>query len=269
MTRCIDMSKSPNVGRVEPVTFKSELLDRRCNVFVYRPPGWRRGAGPILYLLHGKDGSETDWLYKGRIAETADRLTASGRIGRMVIVMPNDGLLGDGTFYSNWYDGTGRFEDYIIKEVVRQVERTLGGRANRSRRAIAGLSMGGYGAVTLALRHPGMFRAAASLSGAFEPLGRQWYRRVGRRAYGPADGAYRLSHSPNWLVRHSRAGKRVALHVNCGRSDLLIEQNRRLHRDLVGAGVEHEYVEFPGGHDWGYWTKRIVPVLDFVWRQLR
>jgi S-formylglutathione hydrolase FrmB len=251
-------------GRVESLVVKSRLLDRRCNVFIYRPRGWMCRRDAILYLLHGMYGTEADWVYKGSIEQTADRLIDAGQIRRMAIVMPNDGLSGDGTFYSNWQDGTGRFEDYIISEVLRQVETALGGRANRSRRAIAGLSMGGFGAVVLALRHPGMFCAAASLSGAFWPPGVEWFGGIGRRIYGPIEGRYRMTHAPGWLLRHRSASRRVALHFNCGKSDPLIERNRLLHRDLAEAGVRHEYVEFAGAHDWRYWSRHVVEVLEFV-----
>jgi putative tributyrin esterase len=212
-------------------------------------------------------GSEVDWAYKGRIGRTVDRLRGAGRIGPMIIAMPNDGLMGDGTFYVNWQDGTGRFEDYMVGEVLPEVERALGVVVNRSRRAIAGLSMGGFGALALALRHPGLFCAAGSLSGAFEALRRPGQRALGRRIFGRAGGDYWRQHDPAWLVANRRASRRVALHINCGRADGLIEANRRLHQRLEALGVAHEYREFPGAHDWGYWPRRIVPVLEFVWRR--
>ena len=261
------MGSGARSGRIEALMFASRVLGRRCNVLMHLPARWGRGAR-ILYLLHGMYGSEVDWVYKGAIGQTVDRLRLAGRIGPMIVAMPNDGLAGDGTFYVNWQDGTGRFEDYMVMEVVREVERGLGVVVNRSRRAIAGLSMGGFGALALALRHPGLFCAAGSLSGAFDALHRPGLSALGRRMFGRIGGDFWRQHDPAWLVANRRASRRVALHINCGRADGLIEANHRLHQRLEALGLEHEYREFPGGHDWGYWRRRVVPVLEFVWRQL-
>ena len=261
------MTAEGQAGRVEAVMLKSRILNRRCTVLVYKSPGWQRGRGRLVYLLHGMHGSEIDWVYKGGVHETADRLVHEGRLRPLAIVMPNDGMDTDGTFYTNWYDGSGRYEDYFVKDMQPRVEEYLGFVGGRSRRAIAGLSMGGYGALALGLRHPKLFCAAASLSGAVEPVGREQLGGQARRMFGPRRGEYCKQRDPAWLLAARRSARTVAVHVNCGRDDFLIEPNRRFHQRLVESGIKHEYKEYPGAHTWPYWRKRIVPVLAFLERQ--
>jgi len=235
--------------RILPVTFLSKTLKQRRNVLVYLPPDYAstRRHYPILYLLHGMHGSEIDWVLKGKVHLTLDEMIGSGRIGPLLVAMPNDGLYDAGTFYVDWYDGTGRFERYFLREVMAEVSSAVRVRRGRNSTAIAGLSMGGYGALTLSLRHPGMFCAA------FGP----------KR---PEGVSYRKVRDPRHLVTLPRT-RSVALHLNCGRSDFLLQQNRKFHALLERIGRDHEYMEFPGGHTWDYWQRHIVEVLLFVDRQ--
>lgn len=255
-------------NRLRFVTVDSKLLGQRRNVLVYLPPGYAPGRRryPIVYLLHGGMGSELDWVFRGKVHATLERLIAAGTIAPMIVAMPGDGLYAKGTFYVDWYDGTGPFEKHFLQEVLPAVERGFRVRSDRGSRAIAGLSMGGYGALTLSLRHPKVFCAAASLSGVTMPLNPEVWGAWARRVFGPLRGAgadYRRQRDPRYLVT-CRSNRDVALHLNCGKGDFLIQLNRKFHRLLERLGRPHEYVEFEGKHDWAYWAKHVEEALAFV-----
>jgi len=266
----VRLPETDPLERIVPVTFLSRQLKQRRNILVYLPPGYAaaRKRYPILYLLHGRYGSEIDWLLKGKVHLTLDSMILQGEVVPMIVAMPNDGLYDTGTFYMDWYDGTGQFERYFLNEVVREVETAFRTASTRSGRAIAGLSMGGYGALTLALRHPRTFCAAASLSGVTMPISPKLWGAWARRVFGPlrGDGAkYRKQRDPRYLVTLPATGS-VRLHLNCGRSDFLLQQNRKFHRLLQRIGRQHEYMEFPGSHNWKYWSRHVREVLLFVSR---
>ncbi len=108
---------------------------------------------PVVYLLHGLNGSESDWTEKkGDAHLTVERMAAEGKLPECIVVMPSDGGYGHGTFYMDWYDGTGNFEQYIICDLIPFIDSTYRTIASREGRAVCGLSMGGYGAVMLALK---------------------------------------------------------------------------------------------------------------------
>ncbi|MBY8978165.1 esterase family protein [Rhodobacteraceae bacterium NNCM2] len=143
----------------------SKALGHPVNVTVYQPEGAAPPGGwPVITLLHGLGGNDQDWHKLGNIVETLDRMIGAGEIAPMVAVMPDAA--------SSWYvnsaaiGGPGDYETAIAAELHAWVEETLPVRKDRGGRAIAGLSMGGYGALRLALLHPLRYAAVASLSGA-------------------------------------------------------------------------------------------------------
>jgi putative tributyrin esterase len=258
-------------NRIRPVTVRSKILGQRRSALVYLPPDYLRSRKryPILYLLHGGGGSELDWVLRGRVHVTLDRLIRAGCIRPLVVAMPNDGLYAAGTFFTRWYDGTADFEKHFLNEIVPAVESQFRIRSG-NHRAIAGLSMGGYGALALSLRHPQLFCAAASLSGVTMPANSAILGRWVWRVFGPEKGRgaqWRKQRDPRHLAGR-KASRSVALHLNCGTDDFLRQLNRKFHRLLTRIGRPHEYLEFPGGHDWKYWSKHIEEALLFVDRHL-
>ena len=143
----------------------SPALGKSLSVKIYVPASEAPSAGwPVLYLLHGLGGSERDWVELGSIQATLDRMIRSGRIRPMMVVMPGAG--------SSWYvdsanlGGPGNFESAIGDDLPRAIEARYPVSGNASQRAIAGISMGGYGALRIALKRPENFAAVASMSGA-------------------------------------------------------------------------------------------------------
>jgi S-formylglutathione hydrolase FrmB len=146
--------------------FRSATLQRSWAYNVYLPSGYERSSlsFPVLYLLHGNGGTRDDWVQKGRIQRTADSLIARREIPPTIIVMPDAGV--------SWYvDRREKMETAIIRDLLSDVEQNLRALKSRDGRLIAGLSMGGYGALRFALKYPEMFAAAALLSPAiYDPL---------------------------------------------------------------------------------------------------
>ncbi|WNQ11839.1 alpha/beta hydrolase family protein [Paenibacillus aurantius] len=254
-----------------PVPFFSSTLFRRQTCFVYLPPGYESSDQhyPTIYLLHGLYGSESDWTQKGGAEATLDRLLAAGELRECIVVMPNDGGYGHGTFYLDWYDGTGNFEQYITDDLVPFIDshyRTLPAPESR---AIGGLSMGGFGAFYLALRHPELFGAASSLSGAIGSPSLLSFKDYSRsefpRMLGPVTGPYARERDLARLVeQRAKEGALPQLHFTCGTEDYLYPLSCGFKVHLEGLGVGHEYTEYPGAHTWDYWSEHLPETLRFM-----
>jgi S-formylglutathione hydrolase FrmB len=235
------------------VEVESKALGRAMAVNVLLPDGYDAAPErryPVIYLLHGYGGDYREWERVGVVEEAAG-LAA-------IIVMPE----GDQSFYVNHHEKLlERWEDYITQDVVGHVDasyRTIPGREGRG---ISGLSMGGYGAVVLGLRHPDLFASVASHSGALGVL-RSEIRNEGiaRRIaeiYGPEGSQARKDYAIYDLVRALPQEKRPHLYIDCGSQDFLLEDNRAFVKELSGLRVAYEYREVPGGHDFAYWKANV------------
>jgi len=152
-------------GTVTEFEVDSAAIGRPVPVAVYRPDG--DGPFPVLYLLHGYGGGHRDWVNAGAVETTADTVFVEAGVAPMLIVMPGVG--------NSWYvDGgaTGRHGAWataITTELIPEVEARYPTLSSRADRFVAGLSMGGYGALHLATQRPDLFRAAAAFSPAIFP----------------------------------------------------------------------------------------------------
>ncbi|HEX6971367.1 MAG TPA: alpha/beta hydrolase family protein [Limnochordia bacterium] len=250
----------------------AELLDSptlggRRPYLVVLPPSYHVSEEryPVLYLLHGMHGCEWDWLLKGRVHDRASSMMAAREIREYLIVTPSDGLAGAGTFYVDWHDGSGRYASYLAHDLVDHVDAVFRTIPHRRARAVAGLSMGGFGAFYLALRYPERFGAASSHSGAlYLAVPPEW-----ERAFGPENTPARRERSLYHLAEAFRPGGPQAalcprLRFDCGEEDYLLDGNRALHTRLQELGIEHTYVEYPGAHTWDYWARHVPETLRFA-----
>ena len=242
---------------LEFVTVKSAALRRRADVTLFVPPVARMERDlPIVILLHGVYGSHWAWALKGGAHLTAARLIAAGTLPPVALLMPSDGLSGDGTGYVSQAGLDA--ERWIIDEVPALARLLVGGCTERSPLLIAGLSMGGFGALRLAGKYPRRIAAAAALSAVTEAEqldGLMEESRAGWSAL-PADCSVLAALT-------GASGRLPPLRIDCGRDDPLLEANRALHRALERAGVGHLYGERPGGHDWPYWARTLEDTLAF------
>ncbi|MDF2722076.1 MAG: putative esterase [Paenibacillus sp.] len=255
---------------VHPVPFFSGALFARKSCFVYLPPSYESSEQPypVVYLLHGMYGSESHWLVKGNAEQTLDRMIADSQLRECIVVMPNDGEYGHGTFYIDWYDGTGNYEQYIMEDLIPFIDANYRTVAARTHRVVGGLSMGGFGAFSLALRHPETFGAAASLSGALGSISKLPYHDYSRsdwaRMIGPQQGEYAKRHDLSLLSEKRQAEPdRPALYFDCGKDDPLFQLNMLFRHQLQTIGYPHEYAEFEGAHTWEYWTEHLPDALLF------
>lgn len=292
--------QSAPTGSVVSDSFWSQSLGIRKRLLVWLPPSYASQPAkryPVAYYLHGAQGDESNWTANAGLATTLDSLVRSGA-PEMIVVMPD----GDDGFYSTWnylgdYAGCQRnrppdaepaatycvpwphYDDYIARDLVGWVDTTWRTLADRRHRGIAGLSMGGYGAITLALAYPDVFSAAASHSGvlapavgsarAMVPEGRFELDRI-RASYHqslwPFLGAVFGKDSIGWASRDprqlaARAWERrrtlmPALMIDCGIEDPYVVQSRSFRDALVRFGVPHIYKEHSGAHTWDYWRRQ-------------
>ena len=215
---------------------------------------------PVLYLLHGYGGDHRNWV------DLTNLLTFSAQLG-LIIIMPDAA--------NSWYVNSAgqpndRYEDLIVKDIRKLVEQRFA--ADTSRSAIAGLSMGGYGAIMLGLRHPKLFRFAASLSGALSiPGGIEFPERNRaeralanlKEVFG-TDESFRRRHDPLYLYKTTTANTLPYLYFVIGTNDgftTFLPAHRSLTDSLRSYGARYEYHETPGGHNWKYWGKEIRPLL--------
>ena len=302
-------SPSPaNTGTVRTEKFASAALGVDKQYLVYLPTGYDaqpQARWPVFYYLHGLMGDETNWVKLGHLD------AAAGALGlQAIVVMPD----GDDGFYANAvtgidYDqcmetGAGLFlpdqqphrttcvrkrdyETYIVKDLIAEVDRRFRTIATREGRAIAGLSMGGFGALELAMRHPDLFAAAASHSGVDALLYAGPFPYRGGKVelvtdvkhwgatYGPIgtwirgifgdDLANWKQHDPASLVAALQPGA-LALYLDCGTEDgfMLNHGAAYLHDLLLARKIDHEFFLGPGEHDFSFWVARLPKSLAFL-----
>jgi diacylglycerol O-acyltransferase / trehalose O-mycolyltransferase len=247
-------------------------------VRVLLPAGYRQDSGqryPVLYLLHGASSDYRSWTRYG----DAEAITARAPL---IVVMPDGGADG---WYTNWYIGDRsvqpRWETYHVGELVPWVDATYRTIAARRGRAVAGLSMGGYGALSYAARHPGTFVAAASFSGALEVgSSNAWGQRSANearwRAHLPISIASRLRSLALVELRTGdgrpgpldRRGTKPGCDA-CALERFLLRGNVRLHQRLRALGIRHVWHDYgPGTHDWPYWRRDLRETLPDLVRVL-
>lgn len=241
------------------IDFYSDVLGRNQRMEVILPPGPApEGGFPTLYLLHGMTDDCTIWLRRSSIERYADAR-------KLAVVMP-DGMLG---WYADARAGE-RYFSFVSEELPALALRMLPGLAQtRARRFVGGLSMGGYGALSCALRRPELFSRAISLSGALDAAALPGLDRgqAGARfwadRFGPAEA---ISGSENDLFRAAEIcpGPRPAVWMWCGTEDFLYEMNLRMRDHLQKLGYALDYSECPGEHDWPHWDREIQRALDWL-----
>lgn len=266
-----------NMGKsMEGKIVKSTIMGKDVKYTIYLPAGYETSerSYPVVYLLHGYSDDDTGWLQFGEINRLADKAIADGTIPPMIIVMP-DGFV---SFYMNSYDGKEKYEDFFVKEFMPKIEKDYRIKTQKRYRGIAGLSMGGYGSMNLALRNPDLFAAAAPLSGAFYDDNTiinmdeaNWTRAYGQLYGRDLKATDRLTktwqeNSPIKIVETKSAEelKKVRYWIDCGDDDFLTKGNCLLHIALTEKKIPHEFRMREGGHTWDYWRTGIIPALEFI-----
>lgn len=259
----------------ERLIVESNVLQHKVSYSVYLPPDYSTATRwyPVVYLLHGFTGCEIDWIQYGQIDRLANAAIADGTIPPMIIVMPD----ADSTWYINDVSGKSRYEEMMVSEFIPEVERKFRIRGTKEFRGIAGLSMGGYGTLVLAMRHPELFSAAAGLSAAIitdeEFAGRLKNDRWGFNSlFGPMRGdtlpEHWHHHSVLKMAETSDAAKLSSVRwwLDCGDDDYLFNGNALLSIALHDRKITHQFRVREGAHSWEYWRTGIIPALEFIGR---
>ncbi|MGE5114834.1 MAG: alpha/beta hydrolase [Acidobacteriaceae bacterium] len=255
-----------NESRLLDRTFQSAALGRPMRYRILLPKRYFDSSRyyPVLYLLHGYSGDYQNWSTLTDLVKYAERVP-------IIIVMPDAG--------NSWYvDSAGvpqdKFEEYIVHDLVAEVETKWRALRSPNGRAIAGLSMGGYGAVNLALKHPDMFAVAVSLSGALNAALPELEQRADLRAslqqtFGAANSKTRAQNDVYQLAAKADPGKLPYFDIDCGNDDVtFLGPNRRFAAALTRSKIVFEYHEYPGDHNWQYWDKRLPYTLELVKRYI-
>jgi S-formylglutathione hydrolase FrmB len=247
-----------NRVRLETVEFRSRLAGRVLPYRVLLPPGYRlitsrRTRYPVVYLLHGYGHNHTSWTTQTSLAHYA-------AAHQLIVVMPT----GD----NGWYTDSAtveadKFETYILEELIPDVQRRFRTVETRAGRTVAGISMGGYGALKFGFKHPEAFAVAASLSGALDAAARTDDPSI-MRAFGDAGSPTREANDLFRLARDFPAERRGVLpffYFDCGAQDPWMESNRTLASIFLERKLAHEFRQLPGEHIWPYWDRQVQEVL--------
>lgn len=248
---------APAQGELRFITVKSNTLAGRGDITLYTPARLSdKKTLPVILLLHGVYGSHWSWAMKGLAHTTLQAMIDEGLIPPMILAMPSDGLWGDG---SGYLAHSGKdFEQWIIEDVPRAVSEVTGN-ALDAPHFISGLSMGGFGAMRLGAKHPDRFKAFTGHSSITDLEQMSLFVEEDLHRY-------RSNKTTDQSVLKTILENQATLppfRFDCGKDDLLIEQNRQLARELESHGIDFTYEEFPGTHDWSYWIEHIRKTFIF------
>jgi enterochelin esterase-like enzyme len=259
----------------EGLTMESKILGKEVRYTIYLPFDYESSSRyyPVVYLLHGYTDNDMGWIQFGEANLIADDGIANREIPPMILVTPDAGA----SWYINNYNGSVRFEDYFFQEFIPYIESHYRIRQMKRFRGVAGLSMGGFGTLVYALRHPDVFGACAALSpGVYteEEIvameDRAW-NRWPVTIYGPGSGEKRLtehllSYNPIHIVQTGDAEKlkTVRIYLDCGDDDYLTIGNCTLHIVLTQKQIPHEFRVRDGAHHWSYWRSGLLEALKFI-----
>ncbi|WP_299224947.1 alpha/beta hydrolase-fold protein [uncultured Psychroserpens sp.] len=263
---------------LESLSMTSKLLNTEINYSVYLPNGFddSKNTYPIVYLLNGFTGDETDWVKHGELQTVADQLIENGKVLPMVIVMPD----GDDRLYMNKDDNTYPYEDMLITEFLPFIENKYRVKDHKKYRGIAGLSMGGAGSLRLALKYHELFGVCAGFSAGISTeeeimsessdsfdsyFGRLSPSIIGSKGKDRITETYKdydVLHLVN--TKAAKLLKTVKIYFDCGDDDFLTVGNAQLHIDLTKKEIPHEYRVRDGKHTWEFWKDSLHNGLIFI-----
>jgi len=246
----------PGGARVVEESLYSPTLELHTSYRIMLPGGYDSSTRrySVLYMLHGVAGDSSEWQSIG-LLDAADRMIMRGEIDPFLIVLPNGGA----NYWVNQANG-GRWADYVVDDVVRQVDRDFRTVASPRGRAIGGLSMGGEGAMRIAMTRPGVFGTAAAHSPSLRTAFDQFAPEL-QTLFGDED-SWRAA-TPLWLVMDTDAAFGLNLAIDVGENDPWRPNVERLHERMLARGIEHRFEVLPGEHAPEYWIDNVDHYLSF------
>jgi S-formylglutathione hydrolase FrmB len=262
---------------IESLSVQSKILGKAVKYSIYLPADYETSQRhyPTLYLLHGYSDDETGWTQFGEVQKIAGETIAKGDATQMIIAMPDAGV----SWYINDATGKVQFEDFFVKEFIPYIDSVYKTRSKKEYRAVAGLSMGGYGSLIYGMKHPELFAACAPLSAAVwndEHIAgmpqTDWTNYKFNELFGTnLEGKKHLTESwyKNSILKIAATTpveklNTVRFYIDCGDDDFLIKGNMELHALLTDRKVIHEFRVRDGAHNWPYWRTALPEVLKFI-----
>jgi putative tributyrin esterase len=246
------------------ITFSSAALGRDTQYRVISPVETTGQKLPVVYLLHGGGGGFRDWSNYSDVASFAEQ--------GLLLVMPE----GESSYYTNAIDPPqDRFEDYITHDLITDVESRFPVASGRANRAIIGISMGGFGAIKIGLRHPDLFFFAGGLSSAIDVPRRAFsFKRLQQSRhynsiFGPSGSQTRHDNDPFVLVRTANPEAVPYFFLTCGEQEGLLPANHEFSALLAERHFRFEFHTVRGGHDWNQWNAWLPAVFRSLSAQLR
>jgi S-formylglutathione hydrolase FrmB len=261
----IKSSQKSQRSHVGDSVFHSASLDRDMHYRVLLPLSYENGGRfPVLYLLHGIYGDYKNW-------DSMTGLENYTKNFHAIIVMPD----ADNSWYTNSATvAADKFEDYIAKDLIAEIDDKYRTIHDGHQRAVAGLSMGGYGAVKLGIKYPELFAFAGSLSGAFNAPAnldalRPDFRTKLLEVFGGEGSPTRQQNDVFLLLNAPHQNPYPYFYLACGSADFFLETNRALTQQLSSRNLAYEYHETAGGHTWEYWDQALPALLRAIGDKLR
>lgn len=249
---------------LKSASFHSANLNQEMHYVVLLPAGYDASAQryPVLFLLHGLYGDDQNWSTRTNLAKYARNL-------RLIIAMPDAG--------NSWYVNSAthpaeKYEDYIVKDFVEEIDTHYRTIREGYARAIAGLSMGGYAAVKFSLKYPNLFAFAGGISAALdapEDLDETHpeFRESLRKAFGEAGNPARPQNDVFVLLSRADIKGLPYFYLDCGSGDMFLDVNHKFAARLQQLKLPYEFHELQGGHTWDYWDAAIERFLQMLERR--
>ncbi|MDD4991837.1 MAG: alpha/beta hydrolase family protein [Paludibacter sp.] len=261
---------------IESVEIKSNILNYPVKYSVYLPADYDTSlrSYPVVYLLHGSSDNETSWIQFGEVNRYIDDCIQNGSFPPAIFILPDAKL----SWYCNDVDKKTAWRDMFITELMPTVEKAYRIRTKREFRAIAGNSMGGFGAMSIALAYPELFSTCIPMSAALftddELINMEDNRYSDRFAAlcgAGLKGKDRITEnwksiSPFHLIEKQATNKNypIRFYFDCGDKDFLIKGNFMMHIKMNELNIPHEFRIRGGLHNWPYWRSGLPDILKFI-----
>jgi S-formylglutathione hydrolase FrmB len=242
---------------VDTIQVYSKSMQKNIKAVIVTPDTYASAKElPVVYLLHGYSGNHLDWINKAKgFEKAADQ-------HNIIIVCPDGG-------YSSWYwnspvDPKSQYETFVSDELVKAIDAKYKTIKDRTGRAITGLSMGGHGALYLAIKHQDVFGAAGSMSGGVDirPFPDNWDMAKQLGTYAEQPERWEKNTVINML--NQLTPNSLAIIIDCGTEDFFFKVNEKLHQQLLYRNIPHDFITRPGEHSWPYWTNAVKFQLLFM-----
>lgn len=243
-------------AKVDTVATYSPSMDKEIKAVVITPDSYSEAKEfPVVYLLHGYSGN-----YKDYIDEVPD---LEGYVDRyqLIIVCP------DGNYNSWYFDSPevkeSKYETYVSQELVKWVDEHYKTIEDKKGRAITGLSMGGHGALYLAIKHQDVYASAGSMSGGVDirPFPDHWD--ISKYLGSYSEYSERWDKHSVVNLTHLLTPQSLNLIIECGTDDFFYDVNVRLHKKLLYFNIPHTFISSPGGHTWDFWRNALKYQIEY------